>query len=212
MFIILIKQIFSAKKIRRSLLIVGFPALLFYGLSMIVMRSSGFDVMEIIRDTAQQTEQSSFLGFLSNIGVWLWVSSAAISFFAIANLPSGRQRELLFLVGVLSMILAVDDFFMIHDRYIHQLLCYLGYAVLLVMLLTRHYKKILEIDAFAFLSAGALLAMSIVTDVTQGFIPLDYDTIQIFEEAFKFVGGSIWLCFTCCVASFRPESPQAATD
>lgn len=205
----LLKQVFSGKKMLRSLLFVGVPALLFYGFSIIIMRSGGFETLEIIRDPAQQSELSSFLGFLSNIGIWLWISSTAISFFAAFQLPESRQKELLLLVGALSMTLAVDDFFMIHDRYLHELICYLGYAILLVMLLARHYKKILEIDAFAFLSAGALLAMSIVTDVTQGYNPFYYDTVQIVEEGFKFVGASIWLRFACCVAAYRPSEHEA---
>ncbi|MGK7899616.1 MAG: oxidase [Xenococcus sp. (in: cyanobacteria)] len=160
--------------------------------------------MEIIRDPAQQSGQSSFIGFLSNIGIWLWVSSAAICFFsAMTNSLGikGSQRELLFLVGLLSMTLAVDDFFLIHDRYINQKLCYLSYAILALSLLVRHYKAIIKIDVFPFLLAGLLLALSILADLTQNYIPLSYSHVQVVEEGFKFIGAAIWLYFSCCIAS-----------
>ena len=57
---------------------VALPALVFYGAAVLVLQNSGFSLMEILRDPAQQSGASSFLGFVSNIGVWLWVSSFAI--------------------------------------------------------------------------------------------------------------------------------------
>jgi hypothetical protein len=203
-----LKQIFITKKLLRCILFAGVPALLFYSFSLVGLWTAGFGVMEILRDPAQQSGQSSFLGFLSNIGIWLWISSSAICFFS-ANAAKGNQRELLLLVGMLSMILAIDDFFMIHDRYVNQKLCYLTYAILAGALLARHQKKIMEINGSAFLLAGLLLALSILTDLTQKQNPLGYVCTQVFEEAFKFIGVATWLYFSCCIASFRPTSSIA---
>lgn len=202
----LLKQIFVPVKLGRCLLAAVVPALLFYSFSLLGLTNAGFSIMEVLRDPAQQSGQSSFLGFLSNIGVWLWVSSAAICFFASwASEVATRdnRRELLFLAGTLSIMLAVDDFFMIHDRYIGQKICYLTYAICALSLLFRHYRKIIEIEGFAFLFAGFLLALSILTDLIQGRIPMPYSYVQIFEEGFKFVGASIWLYFCCRIASSK---------
>lgn len=205
---IYLKQIFNTKKIFRAILFATVPALLFYAFSLLWLSSIGFELMEILRDTAQQTEESSFLGFLSNIGIWLWVSSAAISFFGAITgdfATQGRLRELLFLTGTLSTMLAIDDFFMIHDRYIDQNLCYLTYAILAGALLARHFKKIVEIDGFSFLFAGLLLALSILTDLIQSHIPLRYSYTQVFEEGFKFIGAATWLYFISQAASLCPN-------
>jgi len=168
--------------------------------------------MEILRDPAQQSEQSSFLGFLSNIGVWLWVSSAAICFFSamtgdLSN--KDRHRELLFLVGMFSMIMAIDDFFLIHDRYISQRFVYPTYAIFIGILLVRHYKKIMEIDGFSFLLACLLLLLSILSDAIQFLTPLPYSYVQVYEEGFKFIGIATWLYFICRMASFR-QAPSTA--
>ncbi|MBE9030508.1 oxidase [filamentous cyanobacterium LEGE 11480] len=172
------------------------PASIFFVASLAFLLGNGFTLMEILRDPAQQSGQSSFLGFLSNIGVWLWVSSTAICFFSLFNSKSSiRGKEMVFLVGTFSSILAVDDFFMIHDRYVDQKLCYLAYALTAGALLVRHFRKIIAVDSFSFILAGTLLALSIGTDLIQSRIPLPYSIVQVFEEGFKFVGGAVWLYF-----------------
>jgi len=203
---ILANKIIVPRKIFRCFLFACIPALLFYGFSLIFLHSQGFTIIQILRDPAQQSGQSSFLGFLSNIGIWLWISSAAISFFRFldSDYIENTHKELLFLVGILSLTLAIDDFFMIHDLYVNQKICYLTYGFIALCILVRHYKTIIEIDGFSFLFAGLLLALSISTDLIQSYIPLKYTYSQVFEEGFKFGGAATWLYFTYCVASHRP--------
>ena len=208
-FIMYVKEIFNAKKIFRTLLFAILPALLFYAIYLNVLWGFDYKTMEIIRDFAQQMHESSFLGFLSSIGTWVWVSSAAISFFAFNTgefNTKNRHRELLFLLGMFSILLAIDDFFMIHDRYIDQIICYGTYMVLAIALLLRHFKQIIEVNGFAFFFAGTLLALSILTDLIQNHLPFRYSHIQIFEEGFKFVGAGTWLYFVSLVASFNSVS------
>lgn len=203
-YFITLQQIFISKKILRYIFFAALPAVLFYGFSLIVLSTAGFQILEILRDPAQQTGQSSFLGFISNIGIWLWISSAAICFFSAFNFnQTDKYKELLILVGLLSIILAIDDFFMIHDRYINEKFCYLAYALCAGILLLRHFREITKIDGFSFLLAGILLALSILTDLIQGHIPFKYAYIQIFEEGFKFIGAATWLYFSCQIASFQ---------
>lgn len=207
-----LKKIFIPEKMLCCILFSGVPSLLFYGISLVVLRTAGFDFIEILRDPAQQSGQSSFLGFLSNIGIWLWVSSAAICFFSGMTgdfVTKDGQRNLLFLVCLLSTLLAVDDFFMIHDRYVRQKICYLIYAVCGVTLLIFYYKKIIEIEGFAFLFACLLLGLSILTDLTENYIPLRYSYVQVVEEGFKFTGGAAWLYFSFRIAAFRLTPSRA---
>jgi len=201
---LILNQILVSKKLIHCLLVVVIPALIFYSLSIIRLRSVGFEIMEILRDPAQQSGESSFRGFLSNIGIWLWVCSAAISYFFVLTSETIIKKNfkgLFILTGTLSMLLAVDDFFMIHDRYVSQKICYLVYAIFIGFLFIRHFKMIIEIAGFAFLLAGVLLASSIITDLIQSKIPLDYQYTQIIEEGFKFIGAATWLYFIGRVAS-----------
>ena len=196
-----LKQVFEPSKIGRLALYALVPSALFYVVAILVLQNSGFSVMEILRDPAQQSGDSSFIGFVSNIGIWLWVSSASICLFhalaATTIAGSIRYRELLALLGALSLLLAIDDFFMIHDRYVDQRVMFLAYAVLAGALLLRHYPSVLRVDGFAFLCAVGMLAASVFIDLAQAAIPLERSHSQMVEEGFKFCGAAAWLYFNC---------------
>ena len=192
-------KVLERNLIWRCFMFACLPALMFYSLSLAQLTGQGFEIMQVLRDPGQQLDQSSFLGFLSNIGVWMWISGAAINFFgalAVGRADGGKLRELLLLLGGLSLFLAIDDFFMIHDRYISQRYIFPVYAVIALAILARHFDRIIRTDGFAFLLAGFFLAMSIVTDFFQGMIPWRYAHTQVLEEGFKFVGAATWLYFS----------------
>jgi len=188
------------------MLCVVLPALLFYGASVLILTDSGFTLREILRDPARQTGLSSFLGFVSNIGVSLWVSPVAICCFSLltgATRGQSRHTELLVLLGLLSLLLAVDDFFLLHERYVYQKGIFLFYAVCVLTLLVRHFRRIIEIDGFSFMLSGLLLASSIIIDMKQRKIPFDYAHVQVVEEGCKFVGAALWLYFCGRTAAQR---------
>jgi hypothetical protein len=209
------KRVFSTRRILSWFIFAAVPALLFYGIAIEVLSSAGFSLKDIVRDPAQQTGQSSFLGFVSNVGVWLWVCSGAVCLFS-AGLggfaAEQKQKQLLILIGMFSLILAVDDFFLLHDRYLPQKPVFIVYAFFALTLLVRYFRKIMEIEGFAFLSAGFLLALSIYFDLNQRRIPFDYAQVQTAEEGFKFVGAASWLYFSCRLASFRFKRSADSTD
>ena len=200
--------------IRQCIVRALIPAAIFYVLTIALMMGVGFEISEIIRDAAQVTDQSSFLGFVSNIGVWLWVAAATLGLFAglmyRSQAPSSL-RQLLLLCGLLSLLLALDDFFMLHDNYLEQEVFYALYAVLLLAILARHNRDILQVDPVAFVVAGSLLALSIMTDITQNSLPLGYWITQVSEEAFKFGGIATWLYFTVKAVSHYLQ-PMAQHD
>ncbi|MCP4471068.1 MAG: oxidase [Gammaproteobacteria bacterium] len=188
------------------MLCVVLPALLFYAGSVFILTGSGFTLREILRDPAQQTGLSSFLGFVSNIRVWMWVSSVAICCFSLltgAAKGQSRHTELLVLLGLLSLLIAVDDFFLLHERYVYQKGIFLFYAVCALSLLVRHFRCIIEMDGFSFMFAGLLLASSIIIDMKQRKIPFDYAQVQVLEEGCKFIGAALWLFFCGRTAADR---------
>lgn len=202
-------------KMHRYLRFCGIPALLFYVISLILLTKSGFTLIEILRDVPQTTRQSSFLGFLSNIGAWFWVSAGAISLArAFSFEPDGDDaiRRLLFLVGGFSFVLAVDDFFLIHDRYIAEGIVVPIYAIFLWRLLSKHRQTIFRIDGFAFLAAGGMLAGSVAVDAVQEVIGIPYSVNQVIEEGLKFLGGATWLYFCYEAAAVRVRQAARTVD
>lgn len=206
------KTIFKKDNINRFLLYCCIPALLFYCVSLTVMSQAGFTLVEILRDPAQQTKQSSFLGFVSNIGTWLWLAAATICFFRAATYKPEKRDEyktLLILSGCFSLFLAIDDFFLIHDRYITEGILIPLYAIFVGYLLKRFHKMIFKIDGFAFMIAGTLLAMSVLVDAVQEILPISYGASQALEEGFKFVGAAAWLYFCFRIAAYQPTNEAA---
>jgi len=191
---------------RRCALLCCAPAVLFYAISLELMTLSGFTLVESLRDLAQQTGQSSFLGFLSSIGTWLWVAAAALCLFGWRLNRENEMRDgpegLLLGLGIFSLVLAVDDFFLIHDRYIAEGILLPLYALFTLWLARRHWPLIGAIDRPSFLITGALLALSVAVDALQEVLPVPYGWSQIAEEGFKFVGAAAWLYFCAQVAAF----------
>ncbi|WP_272008655.1 hypothetical protein [Roseovarius sp. ZX-A-9] len=201
-----LKAEFTAANFRRIAIYCCIPALVFYLISLGAMALGGFTLVETLRDTAQITKESSFLGFVSSIGAWLWVAATTVCFFRVAA-GAGHDGEahkmLLVLCGWFSAFLAVDDFFLIHDRFITEGILIPIYALFVGYLLRKYYAKIKQIDAFAFLTAGGLLAMSVVVDAVQEILPISYGLSQALEEGFKFVGAAAWLYFCYRIAAYR---------
>ncbi|MCZ4352973.1 hypothetical protein O4H61_10655 [Roseovarius aestuarii] len=192
--------------VRRCIYYCILPALAFYAVSVIVMSLAGFTVLEILRDTAQLTKHNSFLGFVSSIGSWLWVSAATLCFFGMATYdgrPEDTHRRLLKLTGWFGAVLAVDDFFLIHDRYIAEGILVPLYAAFVIYLVVKFRDTIAEVDALAFLTAGGMLFMSVAVDAVQEILPVSYAATQILEEGFKFLGGAGWLYFCFRLAAWQ---------
>ena len=65
------------------------------------------------------------------------------------------------------------------------------------MLLFRFRGPLLRFGVDTFLVSVVLLGLSVLTDAVQGLWPDNYQTVQIFEEGFKFLGIAAWLSFWC---------------
>ena len=209
----LLRAILVRDNIRAIMLYCCLPALVFFLISMAIMTASGFTILEVLRDPAQQTEQSPFLGFLSDIGSWLWISAAAICFArALSHEVAGQNTHklLLKMVAWFSLVLAIDDFFMIHDEYIAEGLLIPLYAIFVIYLLVRFHRLIIQIDGAAFVLAGAFLASSVVVDAVQEVIPVPYPLSQMLEEGFKFLGAAAWVYFCYRLAAHREDGAGRA--
>ncbi len=197
---------FSAEAVSRVGRYCLLPALGFYVVAVGVMSAGGFSLVEILRDPAQQTQTSSFLGFVSSIGTWLWLSAAVFCFFRVAtwvDMQTAPHKTLMKLAGGFSLFLAVDDFFLIHDRYITEGILIPAYALFLAYLIKRFWALIAEIDGAAFLTAGAMLFLSVLVDAVQEILPIPYGASQALEEGFKFLGAAAWAYFCFRVAAWR---------
>ncbi|MBV2352498.1 oxidoreductase [Synechococcus sp. HK05] len=182
----------------RVLLVAVVPALIVYVLALLLSAAAGIRTQLVIRDLAQSCDTALGVGFLSNVGYLLWISAAAIALFgALSGVVDvrGRVRQLLLCGGGFSLLLCLDDMFLLHDRYIGSSFLYSLYAIFALLILFRFRAQVQALGGGSFLLAVVLLGLSVITDQLQELIPIDYATLQLFEEGAKFLGIAAWLAF-----------------
>ncbi len=148
-----------------------------------------------------------FCGGLSNFGVLLWCSTAAVCLFCATCLPAEGKleaRHFLFYSGVITLMLMIDDFFLFHEIVFPRILgipgeiLFLSYFLVVVYYLYRFHRLIFETDYILLVLAFALLGISFVADI----IPFRIRGQFLVEDGSKFLGIVAWLgyflrvCFT----------------
>ncbi len=182
----------------RTIFFSVFPSLIIYILILLYTSSNGIEPGLVLRDLLQTCNVSIGVGMISNLGVLLWSGASAITFFTLHSniIKDNSYRKILNIGCFFSVLLCLDDLFLLHDmQQLNQDILYTIYIFLALYLLINFKKLIVKIDPILFLSTIFLLGMSIISDVFQDFLPINYNTVQIFEEGFKFTGISCWVFF-----------------
>ena len=186
--------------LRATVLRTLLPAVVLYAVALIWSDAEGISAKFVLRDLAQSCDAPLGKGFLSSVGYLLWMAAAAIALFAASTRQiqgSVVNRQFAFCGGGFSLWLCLDDMFLVHDRYLGEAFLYVTYAVFTGLLLFRFRGPLRRFGGDSFLLAVVLLGASVLTDALQGLWPDSYETVQIVEEAFKFLGIAAWLSFWC---------------
>ena len=160
--------------------------------------ANGIEPILVIRDLAQTYGAPILIGLISNLGVLMWAASASIALFSsLSGLIGKREKSnFLFLGGILTCVLCLDDFFLLHDRYIGPDLLYATYSMIGIYILIKFRKIIIEIDFLPFISSVFFLGLSIIFDkFFQAIFAENYLNVNLLEECFKFIGITCWLIF-----------------
>jgi len=172
----------------------------------------------VLRDLAQTCGTPAGVGLLSNLGYLLWLAAAAVTLFtAYSGQPGvrGKQRELMACGGWFSLLLCIDDMFLLHDRYIGQTFLYLLYMVFAALIATRYRRQLMASRGELFLLAVALLGASIGIDLFQPNEvdqPLAYKTYQLLEEGAKFLGIATWVHYWWQASALSLKSAQSSIE
>ena len=186
--------------LRATVLRTLLPAVVLYAVALIWSDAEGISAKFVLRDLAQSCDAPLGKGFLSSVGYLLWMAAAAIALFAASTRQiqgSVVNRQFAFCGGGFSLWLCLDDMFLVHDRYLGEAFLYVTYAVFTWLLLFRFRGPLRRFGGDSFLLAVVLLGASVLTDALQGLWPDSYETVQIVEEGFKFLGIAAWLSFWC---------------
>jgi len=175
-----------------------FLSIIVYSITLIIFTRQGIPAFLIIRDLAQFCGTKLGVGFISNLGIILWVGISFILIFVSKKIMrvSSEYKRLIITGTLFSSFLALDDFFLIHDKYIMQEIIFFIYFLFAFYLVKKCLHQIIKVDAYLFFASYLFFGFSMVIDIVlQDLFPSIELISQILEEGFKFSGIFCWFFF-----------------
>jgi hypothetical protein len=186
------------------LLLLLIPVLLIIGFVSLISWKTGQPIYVLFQDIFFVAQVSLYIGFVSNIGAFVWAFAIAICVYVgvlLFNKREQRKVSYFFLYAAfLSILLMLDDFFMLHEiiypRYFHigSDIIYIIYAVLGIGFAIKFKKIILQSDTIILLLAFGFFALSIFFDEVRESIAIS-DYWIIAEDGSKLIGIIYWLAY-----------------
>ncbi len=173
----------------------------------------GTDLMLLTADAAA-LNASPVAGVLSNAGIIVWASGAAVAIFGAWVLPAPASRYF-WGIGLLTAFLVVDDTYMLHDWWLPEIgvsetiaLAMIGLGVAGFML---HQRERIGRSPWLILAiAVAGLTVMIVLDLLEHSVAIPMH--HLWEEGAKFVGIMNWSAYLVALTAegIRESSPALA--
>lgn len=165
-------------------------------------------IVNFTRDPADLHHFPVYDGILSNLGVLVWCSTAVVCLFSLTKHDVGKMmRRYLASSGILSLILLIDDLFMVHDRLLPQytllpqVTMYVLYALFIIIWVITFRDIISYTPSVVLLAAAVLFGVSIITDVVADLIGVSLPGMRLLEETTKFLGIISWFMYFAHVGS-----------
>jgi hypothetical protein len=183
---------------RKGLLVLYLPILALLFLVVIVAFSSPhIALLSLTRDMAAVAHVHPLIGVVSNVGILLWCATAVICLFSCSLLrQQGHHAEARFLLwaGLMTIVLLVDDFFMIHEYiapvhfHVNEKVVLASYVCAAGAYLLSHRRLILAANYQLLVAAMVLFTASMLVDIADG-----HGWLNLAEDGFKVLGIVSWL-------------------
>lgn len=194
------------------------PAIVLLGVLVFISTRSDIAVANFTRDPLAIVDAPPYLGLLSNLGITLWSAATAICLFSVSLLGKrgapGGVRAFVLLGGLISLLLLLDDLYMLHEYFyprlgIFEKLAFAGYGVLVLGYLIGFRRQIGDTRFVYLLCALGLFALSLLIDrLPETLLPMHH----LFEDGSKFLGIVCWLSYQASVCLQFLESARSAPE
>lgn len=185
--------------LQRSLLLALLPTAVVLAVAAVAAGAAGVPVGSLVRDTAVTAGQPAHTGALSAACIMFWAAAAGIA------LTASRHDPLLRDLGLLTVLLALDDQYQLHEHVlpsagIPDLVVYAAYGAAAGYIAVRHRARLLSDAALPVLLLGAvLLAASVGIDVVEPALPdalRPPEGVRVYaEDGSKLCGAALWLYY-----------------
>lgn len=190
--------------------------LLFISPVILLNINKGIPFKFLTSDIAAIAEVPFYTGFFSQIGFIIWIMTATICFLSayISKIYRGDRelRTFLFLSGLLSTILCLDDMFLLHEQVfpiylgLSEIIIFILYACLVVFLVIRYYATILKTNYILILVALFSFGSSIALDL----VKINGLNSYLTEDGFKMTGIVSWFFYYYDIALLVIQSPAGS--
>lgn len=198
--------------LRRAVLWALLPAVLLLVLAAAGAQQSGVDLGVLVREPTTLGGLAFYAGGLAAITVGLWTAAAAVALVSTLGRPRADPRlgRLLVGTGLLSLALAVDDQFRLHEDVLPayglvEPVVFGGYALVLAAALWQARAALLSrgdsaVLALALLLLAASLGVDLVQEQLEQTAGLSDGSRVFLEDGFKLCGAAVWLRWTALVS------------
>ncbi len=176
-----------------SSFIAGTAAIMIFSIFIAVaMSQDRTAVLVYLRDPAAHFKFSPFAGVISNFGVLATFGSAAVCLFASVHVKT--EASLLRAIGLLGLLLALDDLLMLHEDTLPnrlglpEYLAYILYGIAAAYIAVRYRVTLSQAPVAGLFLALVFLGASVVADAV-----IEFGNKQtVIEDGLKFVGLIVW--------------------
>ncbi len=185
---------FSAGKFAAITTAIGFAGAAMGGVLIEIGKDQGLSSGDVLRDVAAAFDLPSMAGGVTWLTVSLLVAAGAVALMTALTVQA--RRGLALLVAVLSLAMAIDDQFMLHERALPHLTglpeaAFMAiYAVLGVAILVLTLRECGLRGAAGLWPALVFMGLSVVTD-----FDLLGDSSYATEDLLKLAGFAAWASF-----------------
>lgn len=202
---------FSLGEVRWAITAVVSAAALFFA---VIYVQNVAPIGSLTRDPTVTAEEPWYLGFASSLGVVGWAIAAG--FFGLGAIlvqrRGGRGVDALGLAVAYSLLLLVDDLYLLHDDILLRVVgseepVYAVYALLGILWATRARRYLNRPTAILLVATIAAMSSSLAIDLAWDS---QSDLRLVAEDGLKFTGIWLWALFALALATDLTE--QAVED
>jgi len=206
---------------RRYIFFLYLAAFLIIALVVILDRISEINASLLLCDPTARLGGEFYVGMVSNIGILIWCSTAAICLFSWGvvrrDKSEGEWGRFFVFAGILTAILALDDLFLFHDEivpdflfpkgsliHINEKVVFALYGIIALWFLISSRDTIRKTNHRLLVLAITFFALSIVAE--RGFIKHiipDSKIRRIMEDGMKLFGIVSWFAYFSLTAHDR---------
>ena len=170
-------------------------------ITMIVFgKSTNIDLSYFSRDLNALAGNPWYFGTITFLCSFFWSFTVAICFFTFALLKNDRLKEaqLFKIIGIFTIILLIDDVFMIHEDIfpnylsIPERVIYLIYFFIVIYVVKQYFNFIKKTNYIILFTAIFLLGTSAFFDILSNNVLPDKN---FYEDVIKLFGTTFWFYY-----------------